>query len=142
MSTQPPEESGTTEPIATALSFNDRVALIADWFNNQVFGESMALIICIAAVVIVYICIPLVGGYAKWNTGLGLFFNTASSSYELITGTAAVVAVVALHKKTNTHRKELKSLHKEHAREIQVLHDKIDRLMHHHGVQVQKEAEQ
>ncbi|HUB93477.1 MAG TPA: hypothetical protein VMB52_03155 [Verrucomicrobiae bacterium] len=87
------------------------------WVNDQIVGNPITFVLCILAVVIVYAVIPF-QGYAKWNTGVGLFFNTLSSSFELITGVGAVVGVVVLHK---AHKKQKKTLDE--------LHSKIDKLL-------------
>lgn len=92
------------------------------WINDNIVGNPITFIIAILSVVIVYAAIPVVGGYTKWNTGLGLFFNTLSSSFELITGVGAVVGVVVLHKAVKAHR--------EHSRQhFAEIHDKLDALM-------------
>jgi hypothetical protein len=92
------------------------------WINDNIVGNPITFIIAILSVVIVYAAIPLVGGYTKWNTGLGLFFNTLSSSFELITGVGAVVGVVVLHKSVKAHR----ASSRQHFAEI---HEKLDALM-------------
>jgi hypothetical protein len=74
------------------------------WINDNIVGNPITFIFAILSVAVVYAAIPLVGGYTKWNTGLGLFFNTLSSSFELITGVGAVVGVVVLHKSVKAHR--------------------------------------
>jgi low affinity Fe/Cu permease len=81
------------------------------WVNDHIVGNPVTFVICILAVVAVYAAIPVVGGYNKWNTGLGLFFNTLSSSFELITGVGAVVGVVVLHKAHQKQKKSLDDLH-------------------------------
>lgn len=88
-----------------------KIANFANWVNDHIVGNPVTLVIAIILVVLVYAAIPVAGGYAAWNAGLGLFFNTASSSFELITGIAAVVAVVSLHSKQSKHTKSLDSLH-------------------------------
>lgn len=97
-------------------NFNDMVARIANWINEQVVGSVITFIICVLFVVGIYIAL-MFQGYNKWNTSTGLFSNTLESSFELITGVGAVVAVVALHKKHDKHTKSLNELH-----------DKIDKL--------------
>jgi hypothetical protein len=92
------------------------------WINDNIVGNPITFIVAILSVVIVYAAIPLVGGYTKWNTGLGLFFNTLSSSFELITGVGAVVGVVVLHKAVKAHRAHSR----QHFAEI---HDKLDALL-------------
>jgi len=92
------------------------------WINDNIVGNPITFIIAILSVVVVYAAIPLVGGYTKWNTGLGLFFNTLSSSFELITGVGAVVGVVVLHKAVKAHR--------EHSRQgFADIHARLDHLM-------------
>lgn len=87
------------------------------WVNDHIVGNPITFVLAILSVAIVYAMIPVVG-YAKWNTGIGLFYNTLSSSFELITGVGAVVGVVVLHK---AHQKQKKS--------IDNLHSKIDKLL-------------
>lgn len=89
----------------------EKVTNVANWINNELVGNPWTFVIAILLVVLVYLAIPVVGGYAAWNAGLGLFFNTASSSFELITGIGAVVGVVGLHKRQTKHEKALKDLH-------------------------------
>ncbi len=98
-------------------NFNDRIARIANWINEQVVGSVITFLACVIFVVIIYIAL-FFQGYAKWNTSTGLFSNTLESSFELITGVGAVVAVVSLHKK-----------HKEHTKSLNDLHDKVDKLV-------------
>lgn len=88
-----------------------KVTNLANWINNNIVGNPWTFVIAILLVIGVYLCIPVVGGYAAWNAGLGLFFNTASSSFELITGIGAVVGVVGLHARQSKHEKSVKSLH-------------------------------
>jgi len=92
------------------------------WINDNIVGNPITFILAILSVVVVYAAIPLVGGYTKWNTGLGLFFNTLSSSFELITGVGAVVGVVVLHKSVKAHREHTR----QHFAEV---HDKLDALL-------------
>lgn len=96
---------------------NQEVGGFGLWINDHIVGNPITFVICIVAVILVYAIIPF-QGYAKWNTGAGLFFNTLSSSFELITGVGAVVGVVALHK---AHKKQKKSLDD--------LHSKVDKLL-------------
>jgi low affinity Fe/Cu permease len=116
------------EGTAQGSSLTDHIARMAAWVNENVLGAAMTLAICVLAVFFVYALIPF-QGYGRWNSGAGLFFNTLSSSFELITGVAAVVAVVALHKKVNEHRSEIKALHARQAEETAALHAKIDHLL-------------
>lgn len=90
---------------------NQEVGKFGMWVNDNIVGNPITFVLCILSVVLVYLAIPLVGGYAKWNTGLGLFFNTLSSSFELITGVGAVVGVVVLHKKHNNTQNSITQLH-------------------------------
>lgn len=89
----------------------EKVTSLANWINDNIVGNPWTFVAAIALVVLVYLAIPLVGGYVAWNAGLGLFFNTASSSFELITGIGAVVGVVGLHKRQTKHEKSLNALH-------------------------------
>lgn len=95
----------------------EKVTNLANWINSNIVGNPWTFVLAIVLVVLVYLAIPVVGGYATWNAGLGLFFNTASSSFELITGIGAVVGVVGLHQKDKAQKKSLNALH-----------DKIDNL--------------
>lgn len=97
-------------------NFNNKVAKIATWINEQVVGSVVTFLICVLFVAVIYI-LMFIQGYTKWNTGVGLFSNTLESSFELITGVGAVVAVVSLHKK-----------HKEHTKSLEELHKKVDEL--------------
>ena len=90
-------------------SLAERVAEFANWFNEFVVGSPWAYLFCIVVVLAVY-AVCLIQGYSKWNGSTGLFFNTASSSIELITGVGAVVGVYGVRKS-----------HKD-------LHEKIDKL--------------
>lgn len=96
---------------------NKEVGSFGMWVNDHIVGNPITFVLCILAVILVYAIIPF-QGYAKWNTGAGLFFNTLSSSFELITGVGAVVGVVVLHK---AHKKQKKSLDD--------LHNKVDELL-------------
>jgi hypothetical protein len=87
----------------------DRVASVANWFNEHVMASPWTYLFCMTSVVVVYIVCAF-QGYAKWNTSTGLFFNTLTSSVELITGVGATLGVYAVRKS-----------HKE-------LHTKLDRL--------------
>lgn len=88
------------------------LAKFANWFNENVVGSPWTYLFCIVVVIAVY-AVCLFQGYSKWNSSTGLFFNTASSSVELITGVGAVVGVYGVRKS-----------HKE-------LHEKIDHLSEH-----------
>lgn len=92
-------------------SIDEEIGKFGMWVNNNVVGRPITLVLAIASVVIVYACIPIVGGYGKWNTGLGLFFNTLSSSFELITGVGAVVGVTVLHAKGKKRDQSIGELH-------------------------------
>ena len=107
---EPPREPKSEE-------IDEKVGNFGMWVNDHIVGNPITFVLCILAVVIVYAFVPL-QGYAKWNTGVGLFFNTLSSSFELITGVGAVVGVVVLHK---AHKKQKKSLDD--------LHSKVDELL-------------
>lgn len=95
---------------------NQEVGKFGMWVNDNIVGNPITFVLAILSVVIVYALIPVVS-YAKWNTGIGLFYNTLSSSFELITGVGAVVGVVVLHKKHNNTQNS-----------ITQLHDKIDQM--------------
>lgn len=101
-----------------------RLAAFANWFNETVVGSPWTYLFCIATVVFVYLLIPL-QGYSKWNLTSGLFFNTTSSSVELITGVGAVVGVYAVRRAQHQHEKALAR----HARSVEDLHGKIDGLI-------------
>ena len=107
---EPPKESKSEE-------IDQEVGSFGMWVNDHIVGNPITFVLCILAVILVYAVIPF-QGYAKWNTGVGLFFNTLSSSFELITGVGAVVGVVVLHK---AHKKQKKSLDD--------LHSKVDKLL-------------
>lgn len=111
MSEEVPSKESKSEEI------NQDVGSFGMWVNDHIVGNPITFVLCIVAVILVYAVIPL-QGYAKWNTGVGLFFNTLSSSFELITGVGAVVGVVVLHK---AHKKQKKSLDD--------LHGKVDQLL-------------
>jgi low affinity Fe/Cu permease len=108
--TVPSKESKSEE-------IDQEVGSFGMWVNDHIVGNPITFVLCILAVIIVYAVVPF-QGYAKWNTGVGLFFNTLSSSFELITGVGAVVGVVVLHK---AHKKQKKSLDD--------LHSKVDKLL-------------
>ena len=112
-----PEDSG----VGAAL------AGFANWFNETVVGSPWTYLVCIILVLIIYAVIPL-QGYGKWNLSTGLFFNTASSSIELITGVGAVVGVYAVRRNQKRHHAEVKDLHEQHAEEVKALHGKLDQL--------------
>ncbi len=97
-------------------NLNQKIALLANWINENIVGNVWTFVICVVFVGSIYIAL-FVQGYNKWNTSTGLFSNTLESSFELITGVGAVVAVVSLHKK-----------HKEHTKSLDDLHKKIDKL--------------
>lgn len=87
----------------------DAITAFAAWVNEHIVGNPWALVICILFVVTVFSLI-LVQGYSQWNLSTGLFANDAESAYELITGTASVVAVISLHKKHREHTKHLEAI--------------------------------
>ena len=89
----------------------NKIATFASWANEHIVGNVVTFLICCIFVVVIFMLIPI-QGYSKWNLTTGLFSNTVESSFELITGVGAVVAVVALHKK--------------HSKDIQALHEKLD----------------
>jgi low affinity Fe/Cu permease len=99
------------------------LANFANWFNENVVGSPWTYIFCIAAVVFTYLLIPL-QGYDKWNLTSGLFFNTTSSSVELITGVGAVVGVYAVRRAQHQHAKALDK----HAKSVADLHAKVDQI--------------
>ncbi len=96
----------------------NKIVELASWINERIVGNVWTFIICCIFVILIYIALPI-QGYAKWNTSTGLFSNTAESSFELITGVGAVVAVVSLHRK--------------HKKDIDDLHHKIDANHEEHG---------
>jgi hypothetical protein len=105
------------------------LAKFANWFNEHVVGSPWTYLICIALVVFVDALIPL-QGYDKWNLTSGLFFNTQSSSVELITGVGAVCGVYAVRRSQKEHREETKALHEAH----RSLLEKVEALARsHHG---------
>ena len=125
------EEAGTASPsdiLSPPPPVTDWEKVDADigrfgmWVNNRIVGNPITFMLAILSVIGVYGAIPLVGGYSKWNTGLGLFYNTLSSSFELITGVGAVVGVVALHAVLKRHR-----AHSE--QHLASLHSKLDKLV-------------
>lgn len=96
---------------------NQDIGKFGMWVNDNIVGNPITFVVAILAVFVVYALIPFVGGYNKWNTGVGLFFNTLSSSFELITGIGAVVGVVVLHKN-----------HQKHAKKLDDINAKLDKL--------------
>ncbi len=94
-----------------------RISKLAAWINEHILGNPWSLVVCILFVVVVFSLI-VVQGYSHWNLSTGLFANDAESAYELITGTASVVAVIALHK-----------AHRDHRAEMRILHNKVDSLV-------------
>lgn len=123
------------KPKKSALVSED-IGKFGMWVNDNIVGNAFTFVLAIIAVLIVYAAIPFVGGYGAWNTGLGLFFNTLSSSFELITGIGAVVGVVVLHRKVKNHVTEsaqrhadLLDMHETHAREVAALHEKVDQVI-------------
>lgn len=108
-------------------AFNKTVTRVALWINNTVVGSVWTFAACVVFVAAIYVAL-FVQGYAKWNTSTGLFSNTLESSFELITGVGAVVAVVSLHKTTKKHNQEVTQLHKDHSAHLASLHHKIDKL--------------
>ena len=118
-----------------AEEVNEDIGKFGMWVNDNIVGNPITFVLAILSVVIVYSLIPF-QGYASWNTGIGLFYNTLSSSFELITGVGAVVGVVVLHKKIKKHiadstqrHADLLDMHETHAREVAALHEKIDLLL-------------
>jgi hypothetical protein len=87
-----------------------KITGLAYWINDNIVGNPWALIICILFVAVAYLSLG-VQGYNKWNLSTGLFANDLESAYELITGTASVVAVVALHRSHTAHKKSIDELH-------------------------------
>lgn len=83
----------------------NRISKFAGWFNDNIAGSPVALVITIVFVVTVFSLLGLVG-YAVWNLTIGLFANDIESAYELISGTAAVVAIVSVHHTVKKHQKE------------------------------------
>lgn len=59
---------------------------------------------------VLYAFLPIVG-YAKWNSGIGLFGNSNGSNFELITGAGAMVMLGIQAKHHLDHKKSLKDLH-------------------------------
>jgi prolipoprotein diacylglyceryltransferase len=129
------DQPGTPLPEATdtdapARGLGALLARFANWFNESVVGSPWTYIFCIAAVVFTYLLIPL-QGYDKWNLTSGLFFNTTSSSVELITGVGAVVAICSVRRNQKRHHAEIHALHSAHRAELRALHGKLDRLHRH-----------
>lgn len=116
------------------LDMTDEVRRLASWINDNIVGSPWALIACILFVFTAYLLLVL-QGYNKWNLSTGLFANDMESAYELITGTASVVAVVALHKTvkksredTNTHNAEIKLIHQKHSEDLKAIQDKLNNM--------------
>jgi hypothetical protein len=108
----------------------------ANWFNESVVGNPWTYVFCIAAVVFTYLLIPL-QGYDKWNLTSGLFFNTTSSSVELITGVGAVVGVYAVRRAQHQHDKALArhaAAMEHHTQAMANLHAKVDQIQAQQGV--------
>ena len=130
---------------------NEDIGKFGMWVNDNIVGNPITFVLCILSVFAVYAAIPLVGGYNKWNTGLGLFFNTLSSSFELITGVGAVVGVVVLHKKggdeikaVRAHEAKVDAFHAGVQNDLVELHSKVNKLLDVKGeteaVRTNKEA--
>lgn len=101
-----------TEPgTAPGKGAAQRLADFANWFNETVVGSPWTYLVCILTVVGVYL-VCIFQGYEKWNLTTGLFFNTASSSIELITGVGAVVGVYAVRRGQKQHRQDVRDLHR------------------------------
>lgn len=84
---------------------NQRISKFANWFNDHIAGHPVTLVICILFVVVIFSLLAILG-FNNWNLSVGLVGNDIESAYELISGTAAVVAVVAIHKTVRRHHKE------------------------------------
>lgn len=106
---------------------NNRIAALAAWINENIMGNVWTFVASILFVVVIYLLL-FIQGYQKWNITTGLFSNTLESSFELITGIGAIVAVVSLHQAHKKSHKETMALHKSHYSEIRALHMKIDAL--------------
>lgn len=104
------------------------IGKLAGWINEHIVGNAWSLIGAIVFVVILYLLL-LVQGYSKWNLSTGLFGNDIESAYELITGTASVVAVVALHKTVKKHHADMKEVHQQHTTQLTALHEKLDKAL-------------
>jgi low affinity Fe/Cu permease len=122
------EDKSSSDEMAAPGGPGAKLAAFANWFNENIVGSPWTYLACIILVVVIYAVIPL-QGYSKWNLSTGLFFNTASSSVELITGVGAVVGVYAVRRGQKQHREETAA----HRSEVKALHAKLDALLRHHG---------
>jgi hypothetical protein len=124
---------GATDSDDTSHGLGTALGRFANWFNESVVGNPWTYIFCIAAVVFTYLLIPL-QGYDKWNLTSGLFFNTTSSSVELITGVGAVVGVYAVRRAQHQHAKA-QAKHdaalEQHGQSLANLHAKLDQIQAH-----------
>lgn len=117
----------TPQPQPEPEGLGERLAAFANWFNEYVLGSPWTYLACLAVVLLVYAFVP-VQGYGKWNLTTGLFFNTTSSSIELITGVGAVVGVYAVRRQQRKHHGQVQELHDAHREDIEALSAKIDGL--------------
>jgi hypothetical protein len=106
----------------------EKIGKFSGWFNDNIAGNPATLVVCILFVVTAYTLLVL-QGYTTWNLSTGLFANDIESAYELISGTAAVVAVVAVHKTMKKKSKADADAHAGHQKEFKALHAKLDKLV-------------
>lgn len=84
-------------------------------------GSITAFVIVMLWLVYLYILLPI-QGFAKWNSGIGLFGNTNGSNVELITGVGSVLLLNLGAKKAKQHHEEMKKLASAHHQEVRAFH--------------------
>lgn len=94
----------------------DFIIRICRHINDDFFGSPWTFLGALIFVVGAYLFLPF-QGFAKWNTGVGLFANSTGSNIELIVDIGIAVTTVAIRRGHIEHKKSLKEIH-----------DKLDKL--------------
>lgn len=111
-----------------SAKINQEIGSFGMWVNDHIVGNPITFVIAIISVAAIY-SLLLFMPYTKWNTGPGLFYNTLSSSFELITGVGAVVGVVVLHSKHKKTDTKLDSNDGHIDIQLAEINDKINQLL-------------